>query len=218
MNGRIDLKKIERKAFQSTFQDGLWDVYYGIMTISLSAVLFQPAEGYNLTNLLMAVATLIISFLVLHIGQDYITGPRMGYARFGKRRLWRLIIGVVSVAVVGVVILVITNNIGAVWVDPAERKSLSLPFRIPEAMKLPFAALMGSFAGIGMALIAIFGHYTRGYYIAILIGLAFFLMLSLNQPFYPILLGSMVLIPGVVIFIRFLKTHPRPSVDEASND
>jgi uncharacterized membrane protein YjjP (DUF1212 family) len=38
--------------------------------------------------------------------------------------------------------------------------------------------------------------------------LAVFLMIYLNQPIYPIIIGILIVVPGVVLFIRFLQKYP----------
>ena len=45
---------------------------------------------------------------------------------------------------------------------------------------------------------------------AIMASLAVFLMIWLNQPIFPILLGLMIVLPGVVLLIRFLSKYPLP--------
>ncbi len=35
MNSVLNLKEIEKRAFRSTYQDGLWDIYYGLVVISM---------------------------------------------------------------------------------------------------------------------------------------------------------------------------------------
>jgi hypothetical protein len=74
---------------------------------------------------------------------------------------------------------------------------------------LPVVAAIGSLmVGISMIVIAYFSDFPRGYYIAIMMALAVFLMVYLNQPVYPIIIGGLIILPGLVLFVRFLKTYP----------
>jgi len=57
-------------------------------------------------------------------------------------------------------------------------------------------------------LVAYFKDFPRGYFIASTIDLAVFLMLFLNQPVYPIIIGILIALPGLVLFVRFLKKYP----------
>jgi hypothetical protein len=59
-----------------------------------------------------------------------------------------------------------------------------------------------------MILVAYFRDFPRGYFIAMMIALAVFLMIFLNQPVYPIVIGILIALPGFVLFVRFLKKYP----------
>ena len=75
-------------------------------------------------------------------------------------------------------------------------------------MDLAVATLGSLFVGPSMILIAYFVDFSRGYYIAVLMALAVFLAIYLNQPIYPIIIGILIAVPGVVLFLRFLKKYP----------
>ncbi len=47
MSAELNLKEIERKAFQSAYQDGLWDIYYGLIVVCMSFFIYRPATGYS---------------------------------------------------------------------------------------------------------------------------------------------------------------------------
>jgi len=56
--------------------------------------------------------------------------------------------------------------------------------------------------------VAFFRDFPRGYFIAVMIALAVFLMIYLNQPVYPIIIGALIALPGLVLFVRFLRNYP----------
>jgi hypothetical protein len=33
-------------------------------------------------------------------------------------------------------------------------------------------------------------------------------MVCFNQPAWPVLIGALIILPGLVLFLRFLKTYP----------
>jgi len=70
------------------------------------------------------------------------------------------------------------------------------------------AAIGSLFIGPSMILVAYFTDFGRGYYIAILMSAAVFLMILLNKPIYPLIIGLLIILPGVVLFIRFLQKYP----------
>jgi len=73
---------------------------------------------------------------------------------------------------------------------------------------LAVAGVAALIVGISMVIIAYFQDFPRGYYIAILFSLAVFLMVFFNQPLFAILIGILILLPGLVLFVRFLKEYP----------
>ena len=42
-----------------------------------------------------------------------------------------------------------------------------------------------------------------------------FLIIALNQPLYPILIGGLIALPGLVLFVRFLRAYPLPREEPA---
>ena len=70
--------------------------------------------------------------------------------------------------------------------------------------------------GTGMILVAYFTDFPRGYYIALMFSLAVFLMIYLNQPVYPIIIGILIALPGLVLLVRFLKKYPLPHEDRSN--
>jgi len=75
-------------------------------------------------------------------------------------------------------------------------------------MDLVVASTGALIVGPSMILVAFFKDFPRGYFIAIMIALAVFLMLYLNQPVYPIIIGALIALPGLVLFVRFLQKYP----------
>lgn len=210
MSTRLDLKEIERKAFRSTYQDGLWDLCLGLIVVAMSISFYRPAEGYSLANPILAVSAVLLANGLLWAGKRFITLPRMGQVRFGairkqKGKTLALILGAVILVQVGIVALPVLSRVNP---ELATQVNASLTTR--NLMDLAVAAIGSLFVGPSMILIAHFSDFPRGYYIAVLTSLAVFLMIYLNQPIYPILIGALIVVPGLVLFVRFLKTYPLP--------
>jgi hypothetical protein len=208
MANRLNLKELERKAFRSTYQDGLWDLYIGLIVICMSIFVYRPATGYNLNNIVLAFSAMAVAYFLLWAGKKYITLPRMGQVQFGaqrkKRRLTLII--VLSIVVLIQVVLVALQLLA--WANPevGARFSSLIPDR--NAMDLVVASTGALIVGPSMILVAFFKDFPRGYFIAIMIALAVFLMLYLNQPVYPIIIGALIALPGLVLFVRFLQKYP----------
>ncbi len=205
---QINLIELERKAFRSTFQDGLWDIYFGLIIISMSIFLFRPATGYSPLNILLMLASMIVAYILFWVGKRFITLPRMGQVKFGEKRARRkktmiLILG--GVVLIQATFLVI-QFVG--WRNPEFGAKLNAFLQEKNAMDLAIATIGSLFVGPSMILIAYFMDFPRGYFIAVMMALAVFFVIYLNQPIYPIIIGILIAVPGVVLFLRFLQKYP----------
>jgi hypothetical protein len=176
------------------YQDGLWDIYIGLIVICMSLFVFRPEDGYGPWNILWLMASYAVAYPIFWLGKKFITVPRMGQVVFGPSRKRKaatlvVILGLVVAIQVGIVILTAAGRLNA--------------------ERLMVSAIAALFVGPPMILIAFFIDFPRGYYIAILMTLAVFLMILLNQPLYPVILGGLIVLPGVVCFVRFLQKYPR---------
>ena len=199
---QLDLKQIERKAFRSTYEDGLWDIYYGLIVVCMSIFIYRPETGYSPMNIFLSTLMITLSYALFWAAKKYITVPRMGQVRFGperKQKAKRLAI-ILGVFVLFQVVLVGLTALG--WLNNTLTKF--------DAGLLVVALIGSSIVGTSMIVVAYYSDFPRGYYIAIMMALAVFLMIYTNQPIYAILIGTLIIIPGVVLLVRFLKKYPRP--------
>ncbi len=208
MDSQLNLKELERKAFRSTYQDGLWDVQLGLIVIGMAFFIFRPDEGYGPRNIFLMLLAFSLANLVFWAGKKFITVPRMGQVTFGplrkqKARTLAIVLGVVILIQVGIVVL---TGVGRSNAGFGAQLSALLG---GSSMDQMLVATLGSlFVGPSMILIAYFNDFLRGYYIAIMMALAVFLMILFNHPVYPIVIGALILIPGMVLFVRFLRKYP----------
>ena len=61
-----------------------------------------------------------------------------------------------------------------------------------------------------MIVISYFKEFVRGYYIAVLMGAGFFFTLLFDMTTPMIVAGVLILVPGLVLFINFLRRYPLP--------
>jgi len=210
MTQELNLKEIERKAFRSTHQDGLWDILLGLIVISMAVYMYRPDEGYSPRNQLLMLAGFGLSFLVFWAGKKFVTVPRMGLVLFGplrKRKATTLaiIMGAVVLVQVGIVLFTVGG-----WLNADLAAKINSLLGEANLERMAVAAIGSLFIGPSMILVAYFTDFGRGYYIAILMSAAVFLMILLNKPIYPILISILITLPGVVLFIRFLQKYPLP--------
>lgn len=210
MSEVLNLKGIELKAFRATYQDGLWDIYFGAIVMAMGAFMYRPEDGYRLVNIILAVVVIAVAGGLLWAGKMLITLPRMGQVRFGparkqKARSLAIILGLVVLVQAGIVGLTVLG-----WLSPQVGAQVNSFLAGHSLERLAVATVASLFVGPPMILIAYFSDFPRGYYIAVMMSLAVFLMILVNQPIYAVVIGGLIFLPGLVLFVRFLKRYPLP--------
>jgi len=196
---------MEKKAWKSTFQDGLWDIYFGLI---ISGIGFSwLGELFGLPETVNVMVTLfswdIGAMLVLFLGKKFITIPRMGFVKFGQIRKKRnkflaLFLGLM---VVFTVITFIFTLVGM------------FQLQIPGYLVMLLIGLL--FITLPFSLIAYYLQLERVYLYAILGGLGLFiselLQPIIGAPYHDIItfggIGLVITITGLIIFIKFLKRN-----------
>ncbi len=214
MSANLDLKQIELKAFRSTFQDGLSDIQYGLIIAAMAIFMYRPATGYAPINIILAVLMITAVNILFLAGKRYITLPRMGQVAFGpvRKQKQKNMMAVLALVTLLLVILVVLTGVG--WFNPGLVTSLFGQSQNVNLDRAVVAAISALIVGVSLLVIAYFSDFMRGYYIAIMMALAVFLMIFYNQPVFPLVIGALILLPGVVLLIRFLNKYPRPKGDE----
>jgi hypothetical protein len=218
MSDALDLKNIEKKAFRATHQDGLWDIYIGGVVLSMSVLAYSTAsEAFPLLRFGLFLAGLGLSYLIFWAGKKYITTPRLGQVKFGPRRQRRKL--TLVFVLTGIVLLQVIILVGTIllWANPEWTARLGFTGSDPDRERLLVAVIGALFVGPSMALISYFNDFVRGYYIAFILSLAVFSLIWFGQPIYLVIAGLVIMVPGVVLFVRFLREHPLPAA-EASHD
>lgn len=208
MNTSLNLKEIEKRAFRSTYQDGLWDIYYGLIVICMAVFMDRPEEGYGWTNIALMAGSFLIAWFLFRMGKKFITIPRLGQVVFGearkqKKRTMSIVLGIF---VACQFILLLVTAFG--WLNPPFGRRLGS--LLDGKNELLLVSTIGSLiVCVGMSVTAYFSDFPRGFYIAILMALAVFLILYFDQPIFPALIGVLIVLPGIWLLIRFLKQYPR---------
>ena len=88
MGEKMDLKALEKKAWSSYFQDGLWEIVLGTMlSVSVLSCALEYAGVADMTRIAIYMPLMmVLPTLILTAGKKYITVPRLGVAKFGQRR------------------------------------------------------------------------------------------------------------------------------------
>jgi hypothetical protein len=220
---KIDLKELERRAFRSTFQDGLWDIFLGLLLLEMA---IGTIAGGLLGDADMSPASLVRimliivpwPFLVLIVfwaGKKFITTPRIGLVKFGPQRNARMK-NVRAVLFVSVLLLVIMFFWGLAAMGnglPEWMRGIPLPLYVWPAQTI-----------IVFGLAAYFLDVPRFYAYGVLYGLPFpvgillvkntdLTVLGSTATTYGVSVGVMILI-GVILFVRFVRQYPAPAEGE----
>ncbi len=214
MSETLDLKAIERKAFRATHQDGLWDIYIGGVVLCMTILTYSTdSEEFPLLSFGLYLLGLGASWLIFWAGKKFITAPRLGQVKFGpqrqrrKRTLVTILVGIVLLQTILVALTIL------LWANPEWAARLGITGSDPDIERLLVASIGALFVGPSMVILAYFKDFTRGYYIAFILSLAVFSLIWFGQPVYLIVAALIIMIPGVVLFVRFLRQHPLPPAE-----
>lgn len=193
MNTPLNLKELERKAFRSFYQDGIWDIFFGLMMFAMYAfTLFNEMENNGLRVVgLILIEVMAVMFLIF--GKKYITAPRLGNVEFGKGRKRKLgyILGLnIFTLLVGIGLFIGFDRIS---LDTSQSELL---------VPLGF----GIWISFLTSLMAFFLDFDRLYIYGLIYGAAFAAVLLLDIPILFLIASLLILLPGLLIFSRFLLT------------
>ncbi|MCA9913929.1 MAG: hypothetical protein KC496_11295 [Anaerolineae bacterium] len=198
-----NLKELERRAYRATFQDGLWDIYLGLVLIGFGSMPFLRNTVSEAASIVFYSALLVLAMTMLIGGKRSITVPRLGYVRFGKerqRKLSRARLLLIGSVAAGVLFFGLTlgNIVGLTG------------FSV-----LLAGALLIVFGGL-----AYFLDYHRLLLYAILCSLSLPVGIALENagvvrdaPTVFILTGGLALLIGVILLQRFLSHYQLPPED-----
>lgn len=203
-----DLKEIERRAYRATFQDGLWDIYLGLVFIAfgLGPVVRQlgASEG---TAMLVHIGMMLVALLLIIAGKKFITMPRIGRVKFGPqrtRKLTRVRIVLAASVVLGLVVFAALSS------DSLGLTALMVIFPVN------ILVVMGA--------MAYFMDYDRLFIYAVLWALSFPVGVVLEKntalsdaPTVFIVTGGIAVVAGCVYFSRFLRDYALPPGEETAN-
>jgi hypothetical protein len=200
--------ELARRAYLSYHQDGLVDILAGGILLGLA--LGMRSTWFGPSALWPAV---LVGLIYLGL-KEWVVIPRVGYAEFRRdpRResLLRIVYPVVVCAFMLGVLLVGDippgeTPVAPVWLPSREWPGLKLWMADKPLLVLGFTALglfglialgtglrrMVAYAGLGL-LLGVAGHIAG------------------VDPYLPVLaLDGIILLVGVVVFVRFLRRHPR---------
>ncbi|MFQ6087917.1 MAG: hypothetical protein ACE5K0_03325 [Candidatus Methanofastidiosia archaeon] len=192
----MNLKELERKTWKSYFQDGLWDIFLGMM------MLLGGIRG--LTDNVWFTLMMLPAILIIPLGKKFITIPRIGYVKFGSERKGKLkklkAVVIISVFATFVVLLLVLSG------RDMGTKEIQT---IIQAVGFPLV----------FSLMAYHMDFERLYVYGLFFAAGAVLWELYGSPIGPIAFsvsGSITLLIGLILLIRLLRDYPIP-VEEASD-
>jgi len=212
----INLKELERKAWKSFFQDGLWDIYLGLLLMAMAINAWLSDAGFpKAWYYTIYIGLILISALILWTGKKFITVPRMGRVKLGpkgKERRKKSMILLIASLVVG-----------------AGRFLLALATRDRQPEWLNVSLVFPAGYVLNMLVVFSLGAYFLDFNRLYLIGLMYALpvpvdillheLAGIDVSFFAFAVpAAVVLTIGIVLFVRFLRDYPVPAVPAEGRD
>lgn len=193
MSENINLKDIERKAYTSYHQDGLIDISIAIIALAFSIVMILDMAW-------IGGIFAVVAFSLYAAAKKTLTVPRIGFVRFAAYRakaIRAIVVGVFSfLALLGVVASMQFEGGGTPsW----------LLFAIENHMLVIGVSIAVSFWAVG------YTFRTRRMYAYALLTLIMFVtgyFLYYPLHYYLFLLGTLILLFGSAMLIRFIRRYP----------
>jgi hypothetical protein len=201
MMENIDLKSVERKAYMSYHQDGLWDIFLGMVLLSWGVSMGSAVSALE--------GVWIIVLFPLFLGaKRWVTFPRLGYAQFPRVRkaITSMIVLFIITFMLGALIILLLVSGGASGLGEWLRNYV----------KIVFGTIV---AGV-LCVLAAIHLINRLYFYAVLVLLAFagahWYEFHLKYSFLAV--GGVITLLGLVMLIQFLRNYPRASEELRHKD
>ena len=207
MSQQISLKDAERKVFQSTFADGLWDVFLGCFALEFAIAPLLSTSLGDFWSSAVFLPFFGVVYLIIRGVRKNVVAPRVGVVEFGAARKTRLKKFSVAMLVVNVI-----------------------AFILGIVAFLGFGSLTGGGPPIILGLILLIGFSSAAYFLdfprlyiygllgalAPQVGEWLFQNMGASHHGFPIMFGIMagiMILTGLVTFTRFLRNNPVPAGD-----
>lgn len=202
MSHSVDFEGLKRKLYLSYHQDGILDLVIGLSILGF---------GINMSTESSAYIVLSWIGLILYTPlKSAITIPRMGYVQFDEARTRKTH-------------LVIMLGIGAATFSLflglfVFTRSGSFSADFESWFSQYYMLVLGAFPAIVLAGAALWMGVNRLLVHALLIVLIIFagIQLGIPEPYYVMVLGSIILLTGLWLLFRFLRKYPK--ANKSSDD
>ena len=207
MQQKIDLKRLERKAWTSFYDDGLGDIFLGcvILMFALAPMLGRMGFG-DFWSSAVFLPFFALVFIGLVLLRKRVVIPRIGLVSFGqvrKKRLLKFNVLMLAVLSAGFIlgVLSLMGGVGQAWVR-----------------NLRFIAIVLMCFGLAGYFLGFIRLYLYGILIALAIPVGEWLWINMGVPHhgFPVAFGvtaGVIIVTGIVLFLRILGRNPGSTVE-----
>ena len=202
MSEQLDLRQIEKKAFHAYIDNGLLEIYIGILFLCIVAGDVLDAFGLSFRWAYLLIAAAVAVFIW---AKKRVVQPRIGRVVFSERRRanrWKLLAVIIAIQILTLAVLVVGwtghGHAGSVsgWGAVARQTAAGIAFFI-----IPFGAMAWFLENAWMLIPAILGFWKEALH-----GL-------LPKPWIALLTcgtGGVALVAvGAWLLFRFLRKYPK---------
>ena len=207
MSEKLNLKELERKAWRSVFDDGLWDIYLGLLLALMGVSAFMDRMDLTeVVHMSIYIGLLIIVMLAMWVAKRFITVPRLGRVKFGAERQKsrkRTSLVLFASVVFGFILFLVVGGIA--------RGDISRD--LPWDVLLPAAWALNMLLVFGLG--GYFLEFERLYFIGVVYAIVLpldFLLRNMSEirlaPYLFVIAGFIIVAVGVKYLRRFLQNYP----------
>lgn len=200
MEEGINLKAIERKVYTSYHQDGLIDIFAGFLILSFGLVAWVMSDMIWMGFMFFVVGTSLYA-----AAKRVFTAPRIGFVKLPPQRVKRTVAMLVGAGVLSSLLGMVAFMQTAGGDTP-----LWLLFAIENYMLVIGVSAATLFCVVG------YTFRTNRMYAHALLTLVIFVaghFLYFPLYYYLVLLGTLILLVGLTLLIRFVRRYPLSSAD-----
>jgi len=182
MTENLNLKELERKAWTSYFEDGFWDLFFGVILITMGV--------RSLTDNVFFTFGIFGAVLVHILGKRYITTPRIGRVKFGPKRQKRQM-KIMVIILISLLVLLSLGTLTTQTAFPVMALWLAVLFSLlGYMMDFSHFYIYGLIFAISEVIWSVYGEP--------------------YGPIANLIFGAIILLVGLAVLTRFLKKYPKP--------
>ena len=200
MENDSGFKELEKKVFRSYFNDGLWDIYGGIILLGFGLSL---VTGWDYLILAFAIAAVFLLFF-----RKSLIVPRLGQVKFSSERqvktIRSIIIAMVSLTFTallgGFFFVMFSNNSVPEWLD----------VWMKDYFLIGFGGMLALLVAVAAYVVGVWRYFAYAALTFIAYVIAGILRPNDMEGIPIVVVGGIILISGTVILKRFLRKYPLP--------